>query len=153
MTLLTATLTWLAAHQRRLDEHAELTLRQQLCTDDSEGEVVSDTAISWAETTPDPPWVVEHAVKSRLADLRAARDARTARLVAARQKERTLRSVDRTGAFRNGEAKKPRLGAASTEAGSEDLKDEKFLPEDMEGEKGKQDGVFLSAEVRDLMAR
>ena len=97
--------------------------------------------------------MIERAVKSRLADLRAAQDARTARLVAAKERERTLRSVQRTGAFRNVDAKRPRLAALKSEAGAEHLKDEEFLPEDKEGEKGKQDGVFLSAEVRDLMAK
>ena len=38
LTLLTSTLTWLAAHRRRLDEEAELALRTQLSAEDPDGE-------------------------------------------------------------------------------------------------------------------
>ena len=46
LTLLTATLTWLASHRHRLDEHAELALREQLSTNDSEGKLISRMADS-----------------------------------------------------------------------------------------------------------
>jgi chromosome transmission fidelity protein 1 len=37
LTLLTSTLTWLAAHQRRLNDQAESDLRLQLSKDDTDG--------------------------------------------------------------------------------------------------------------------
>ena len=106
-----------------------------------------------ADGASDPPWVIEHAVKARLAELRSAQDALDARLAIAREKERKLRTANSTGAFKSGESKKPRLGGARVVVADEKAGDDEFLPEDKDIPQGDGDGVYLSSEVRDLMAK
>jgi hypothetical protein len=100
--------------------------------------------------------VVEHAVKAQLADLRAAQEARKARLTAASEKERKLRAVNGYGAFRGpGVVKRPKVDVhVGRQRGEkkDDDGDEEFLPDD-KLEKGEGDGMYLSAEVKELMAR
>jgi hypothetical protein len=98
--------------------------------------------------------VIEHAVKAQLADMRAASEARTIRLEAARARERKARSTT-NGAFRLN-SKRVKLGADTGGAGPSsgiDKGDEQYLPEDKPGEADEGDGVYLSKEVRDLMAK
>ena len=102
----------------------------------------------------DPPWVIEHAVKAQMADMRAASEARTMRLEAARARERKARSTA-SGAFRvNSKRAKVGLGHGGAEVSSAVEKgDDQFLPEDKADEVDDGDGVYLSKEVRDLMAK
>ena len=95
--------------------------------------------------------MIEHAVKAQLSELRAASEARAERLEAARARERKSR-VGAAGAFRTN--KRTKVAAESSSSGSNGLVkgDEEFLPEDKEDE-GDEDGVYLSKEVRDLMAK
>jgi hypothetical protein len=98
--------------------------------------------------------VIEHAVKAQLADMRAASEARGIRLEAARARERKARSTA-NGAFRLN-SKRVKLGADDGGAGPSsgvDKGDDRFLPEDKPGEADEGDGVCLSKEVRDLMAK
>ena len=99
----------------------------------------------------DPAWVIEHAVKAQLSDLRAASEARAERLEAARARERKSR-IGAAGAFRT--SKRTKVVTESSGSGSSGASkgDEEFLPEDKENE-GEGDGVYLSKEVRDLMAK
>ncbi|RSH93859.1 minichromosome maintenance protein 5 [Saitozyma podzolica] len=131
LTLLTATLTWLAANQKRLDIAAEANLRARLSADDPDG---------------------------HLEELRAAQEARKDRLAAAREKERKLRAVNGYGAFKGpGTVKRARASKAVTGDAAEkgdqaDQGDDQFLPEDKE-DNGQDEGMYLSAEVRELMAK
>ena len=99
----------------------------------------------------DPAWVIEHAVKAQLRDLRAASEARAERLEAARARERKLR-VGAAGAFRTNKRTKVALETSGSGSSGTAKGDEEFLPEDKEDE-GDEDGVYLSKEVRDLMAK
>lgn len=63
-----------------------------------------------------------------------------------------MRLVNGQGAVRNGEAKRPKLGSTKVSIDREDG-DEEFLPEDKEDDQKGEDGVYLSAEVRDLMTK
>ena len=97
--------------------------------------------------------MIEHAVKAQLRDLRAASDARAERLETARAKERKSRAGT-TGAFRTKRSKVASGGEASGTGSTEIGKgDEQFLPEDKDKDEGDEDGVYLSKEVRDLMAK
>jgi hypothetical protein len=101
----------------------------------------------------DPSWVIEHAVKAQLADLRAASEARTARLESARAKERKSRMAGTGSAFRlNGKRAKVVKDTEGLKSGSE-RNDDQFLPEDKADTGQGDDGVYLSKEVRDLMAK
>ena len=84
-------------------------------------------------------------------DLRAASEARAERLAAARARERKSRT-GAAGAFRT--SKRTKIVAESSGSGSSGASkgDDEFLPEDKEDE-GEEDGVYLSKEVRDLMAK
>lgn len=94
--------------------------------------------------------MIEHSVKAQMAELRSASTARQERLRLAREKELKTRGHGSMGAFRvNGKRAKITSGgdtSSSTEEG-----DEQFLPDDKEP--GDGDGVYLSSEVRDLMAK
>lgn len=130
LTLLTATLSWLAAHRRRLDTATAADLRAKFLAEDPD----------------DPPWVVEKAVKRHMATLKAADEARTLRLRAARERERKTRQAgNAAGMFR----KKARVAVEemSTKGGGE----EQFLPDD--GARVVSEDTNLSAEVRALMAQ
>ncbi|EJT51272.1 hypothetical protein A1Q1_07550 [Trichosporon asahii var. asahii CBS 2479] len=131
LTLLTSTLSWLSAHQKRLDKATEDDLRRRFKEDD-----------------PD----VEKAVKRHMAELRAASEARVLRLSAARERERRARQASQAGAF-GGPGKRAR--PSSTIAAEKQMKsEEEFLPEDNEQEKAvASDGPALSAEVRALLAQ
>lgn len=94
--------------------------------------------------TPDPPWVIESAVKRHMGELRAAADARGARLAAMREKERRLRRANAAGAFGRKRAR------VATEGGDEDKGEDRFLPDD-DGDAVPADSN-LSAEVMALMA-
>ena len=91
-----------------------------------------------------------------MADIRAASEARTIRLEAARARERKARSTA-SGAFRvNSKRAKVGLddGGAGAGPSSGVIKgDDQFLPEDKPDEVDDGDGVYLSKEVRDLMAK
>ncbi|KAL1410972.1 ATP-dependent DNA helicase chl1 [Vanrija albida] len=128
LTLLTATLSWLGAHGKRLDDAAEASLRARFLAEDPD----------------DPPWVIEHAVKRHMGELRAAAEARAARLAAVRERERRLRRASAAGAFGR---KRARVAA---EGAVEDVGDNRFLPEDPEGAAPPDSN--LSAEVLALMA-
>jgi hypothetical protein len=86
-----------------------------------------------------------------LTDLRAASEARAERLEAARARARKSRT-GAAGAFRTN--KRAKLAAEGSGSGSigTGKGDEEFLPEDQE-DQGDDDGVYLSKEVRDLMAK
>lgn len=153
MTLLTSTLSWLSAHQKRLDKATEDDLRQRFKEDDPDGELPS----AFIELTEsDPDWVVEKAVKRHMTELRAASEARAQRLAAARERERKTRQTSHAGAF-GGPGKRPRPNtatAAATAAEKQLKSEEEFLPEDNEQEKAAEpDGPALSAEVRALLAQ
>jgi hypothetical protein len=96
--------------------------------------------------------VIEHSIKSHLADLQAAEDARQARLAAARERERKINNNGSIGAFRGGEHKRVKLGEGVEKSGNSGKGDEEFLPEDKEGT-GNEEGPYLSKEVRELMAK
>jgi hypothetical protein len=102
--------------------------------------------------------VIEHAIKVHLEELRAAQEARKDRLAAAREKERKLRAVNGYGAFKGpGTVKRARASKAVTGDAAEkgdqaDQGDDQFLPEDKE-DNGQDEGMYLSAEVRELMAK
>ncbi|WVF71908.1 hypothetical protein IAT40_006718 [Kwoniella sp. CBS 6097] len=140
LSLLTSTLTWLSAHTRRQTQSFEDSLRERLRADDPD----------------DPDWVIEHSVKSRLAELRSIQEARNERLVKAREKERKIRQGNINGAFRGlGTVhKKSKVegkngtGSAKGDAKAED----DFLPDDKDEDR-EQDGPYLSKEVRELMSR
>jgi hypothetical protein len=98
--------------------------------------------------------VIEHAVKAQLADLQAASQARTLRLESARAKERKIRISGSGGAFRlNGKRAKVVTDSASGSSSGVERSDDQFLPEDKGDEGDNGDGVYLSKEVRDLMAK
>lgn len=99
----------------------------------------------------DPPWVIEHAVKMQMSHHREAEEARRTRLSVAREKERKIRQKHLNGAFRGGERKRARIGEVAGQEKEDE--DEEFLPEDGVDEQGDGGGVFLSKEVRDLMAK
>lgn len=82
--------------------------------------------------------------------MRAASEARAERLEAARARERKSR-IGTAGAFRT---KRTKVATEVAGSGSSGVVkgDEQFLPEDQEDE-GEEDGVYLSKEVRDLMAK
>lgn len=102
--------------------------------------------------TLDPPWVIEHAIKSQLSAQRAAQAARQERLARAREKERKIRQANVVGAFRNGERKRIKVALEDGKAPESEDGDEAFLPEDKEDDE-KQGGIYLSKEVRELMAK
>lgn len=86
--------------------------------------------------------------------MRAASEARTARLESARAKERKLRASGSSGAFRvNGKRAKVVKDDASGSSSGVERSDDQFLPEDKGNEGDGGDGVYLSMEVRDLMAK
>lgn len=110
----------------------------------------------------DPPWVIEHSLKSQLADMRAASEGRRERLAAARERERKARRVGSgsMGAFRvNG--KRAKIASTSSPLSGNrsdgvDKGDDHFLPNDTAAQAAAEEqgeGVFLSKEVRDLMAK
>ncbi|KAL7424206.1 ATP-dependent DNA helicase chl1 [Cryptotrichosporon argae] len=135
LTLLTATLTWLAAHHRRLLTAVEAGIRERLLAEDPD----------------DPPWVIEHAVRAQLADLRAAEDARRARLAKARERERRVR-LAATGGRKKARAEPADVAAGSGSGdGGGERGDDEFLPDDREERVGGADTVYLSREVRELM--
>jgi hypothetical protein len=90
-------------------------------------------------------------------ELRAGQEDRKSRLDAIREKERKARIAKGMGAFRGPETVYKRVktgkeGKDGKEGKEEEhIGDEAFLPED-KGEK-EEEGVFLSKEVRDLMAK
>lgn len=87
-----------------------------------------------------------------MAELRAASNARKERLRIARERERKARGQGTMGAFRvNGKRAKTTTGNGSEGAGPTEMGDEQFLPDDKEPEEG--DGVYLSSEVKELMAK
>ncbi|KAK4687746.1 chromosome transmission fidelity protein 1, partial [Tremellales sp. Uapishka_1] len=138
LTLLTSTLTWLAAHQKRLETMAKDELRAHLQDEDPD----------------DPPWVVEHAYKTKMHELEAAHQARQARLAAARERDKDIRNSHSAGAFRRaGASKRVKLGQRDVLSITKEQADDEFLPVD-ENEKddGNGEGVYLSAEVQKLMA-
>ncbi|KAK8869549.1 hypothetical protein IAR55_000116 [Kwoniella newhampshirensis] len=140
LSLLTSTLTWLSSHQARLDTAIETSIREQMAADDPD----------------DPPWVIEHAVKARMNELKAGQEARAERLAKARAKERKIRQRGGSGAFRGGGGGVKRLkmgeNGASVDVGTDNEKqDDQFLPEDKE--EAEQEGPYLSKEVRDLMSK
>jgi hypothetical protein len=102
--------------------------------------------------------VIEHAIKGHLEELRAAQGDRKDRLAAAREKERKLRAVNGYGAFKGpGTVKRARaikagMGDGAEQGDQADQGDEQFLPEDKE-DNGQDEGMYLSAEVRELMAK
>lgn len=101
--------------------------------------------------------MIEHAVKAQLRETRSASEARAERLERARARERKSRTGT-AGAFRtNKRTKVASVGEASgSGSGSSGVAkgDEEFLPEDKDKEdEGDEDGVYLSKEVRDLMAK
>ncbi|TXT13605.1 hypothetical protein VHUM_00972 [Vanrija humicola] len=128
LTLLTATLSWLGAHGKRLDDAAEADLRARFIAEDPD----------------DPPWVIESAVKRHMGELRAAAEAREARLAAVREKERRLRRASAAGAFGRKRAR------VSAEAAENDTGEDRFLPDD--GDDAGPADSNLSAEVLALMA-
>ncbi|KAK1925113.1 helicase C-terminal domain-containing protein [Papiliotrema laurentii] len=136
LTLLTSTLTWLQAHEKRLTLQSEEALRAKMVAEDPE----------------DPPWVIKHAIKSQLSAQRAAQAARQERLARAREKERKIRQANVVGAFRNGERKRIKVALEDGKAPESEDGDEAFLPEDKEDDE-KQGGIYLSKEVRELMAK
>lgn len=96
--------------------------------------------------------MIEHAVKAQLAELRTVSEAREARLKAARERERRARGNGSMGAFRiNG--KRAKISSNDAGSASSDQGDEQYLPEDRDGATTDGDGVYLSKEVRDLMAK
>ena len=98
--------------------------------------------------------MIEHALKARLSDLRSAQDAKSARLAAAREKERKSKLVSGSGAFRHGEGKRPRLGVGKKADTVSNKGDEEFLPEDKDVQEGREgEGMYLSKEVQELMAK
>ena len=150
LTLLTSTLTWLAAHERRLDIQTEADLRTRLLAEDPSGRpYLWHYSISLSSV--DPAWVIEHAVKARMADHRAAHQAREARLAAARERERKTRQTGMNSAFRNGERKRTKL--VKQEEMDVENDDDQFLPEDKESDGSGDNGVYLSKDVRELMAK
>ncbi|WVQ77661.1 hypothetical protein IAR50_007349 [Cryptococcus sp. DSM 104548] len=135
LSLLSSTLTWLTQHTHRLDRHTETSLRARL----------------QAEDPDDPAWVIEHAVKSRMAELRRERELREERLGKVREKERRMRIKEGTGAFRGG-GKRVRVGYdKQVEGGEKEVVEQDFLPEDHE--EPEDDGMYLSKEVRELMSK
>ena len=88
-----------------------------------------------------------------MAELRAASTARRERLQIARERERKARGQGTMGAFRvNGKRAKIQGDEGSVSgSGSGEAGDDQFLPDDKEPEEG--DGVYLSSEVRELMAK
>lgn len=92
-------------------------------------------------------------MKSQFADLRAAQEARQARLAAVRAKERKAKLANGSKAFRHPETKNAKRGSTKGPAGSGGLDDDEFLPEDKEDKKDQTDGVHLSKEVQELMAK
>ena len=134
LTLLTATLTWLEAHMKRLDHELEHAMREKMAADEPD----------------DPPWVIEHAVKARLAVLRAEKEEREERLEKAKARERKLRLANANRAFSGG-GKRAKVDTTKGSLGP-DIGDDQFLPEDLEpGDDG--DGSHLTGEVKALMAR
>ncbi|OXG31727.1 chromosome transmission fidelity protein 1 [Cryptococcus neoformans Ze90-1] len=138
LSLLTSTLTWLSQHQARLDTAAEASLRQQFAAEDPD----------------DPPWVIEHAVKVKMNELRAVQLEREERLEKARKKEMRMRREGGVGAFRHGLGcgKRVKTGAEGVgKAKTGETKEDDFLPEDKEEDN--EEGPYLSREVRELMSK
>ncbi|ORX33827.1 hypothetical protein BD324DRAFT_643783 [Kockovaella imperatae] len=136
LTLLTSTLSWLEHNQQRVDKADEDRLRAKLSEDDPD----------------DPAWVIDRAVKRAIADRRAMSDARRERLGRAKERERQLRLAAARGAFKNGQYKRVKIGESSGQEGREGADDSAFLPEDADSAEH-SDGLVLSREVRELMAR
>jgi hypothetical protein len=86
-----------------------------------------------------------------LSELRAASEARAERLEAARARERKSRT-GAAGAFRTNKRTKVAIESSASGSGGLVQGDDEFLPEDKE-DQGDEDGVYLSKEVRDLMAK
>jgi hypothetical protein len=86
-----------------------------------------------------------------LSELRAASEARAERLEAARARERKSRT-GAAGAFRTNKRNKLAIESSASGSGGLVKGDDEFLPEDKE-DQGDEDGVYLSKEVRDLMAK
>ena len=87
-----------------------------------------------------------------MAELRGASTARKERLDKARERERKARGQGSMGAFRvNGKRAKIAQGNEGSNVG--EAGDEQFLPDDMDEGQGDGDGVYLSSEVKDLMAK
>ncbi|ORY29962.1 helicase C-terminal domain-domain-containing protein [Naematelia encephala] len=138
LTLLTATLTWLEAHSKRLTNHAETSLRARMMQDDPD----------------DPPWVLEHAIKAKMTELRAGEEEREERLRKARERERKIKAGSGNGVGTFGKRLKVTNDRGETVQKKGDIgdDDDEFLPDDAE-EKRRDDDVYLSNEVRDLMAK
>jgi hypothetical protein len=85
--------------------------------------------------------------------MRAASEARHARLEAARAKERKARTSAGTAFRINGKRAKVTSESEGGSSSGIDTGDDQFLPEDKAGAENEDDGVFLSKEVRDLMAK
>lgn len=102
----------------------------------------------------DPEWVIEHSVKAQMAELRAASVTRQERLGAARERERKSRGSGSMGAFRvNGKRAKIAVGAEGVSTGLAGDGDDQYLPDDKGDGADEGDGVYLSKEVKDLMAK
>ncbi|KJE05212.1 chromosome transmission fidelity protein 1 [Cryptococcus gattii NT-10] len=132
LSLLTSTLTWLSQHQARLDTAAEASLREQFAADDPD----------------DPPWVIAHAVKARMDELKVVQQEREERLEKARRKEMRMRREGGLGAFKHGPGGGKRIRMGDEEVGkgkTGEIKEDDFLPEDEE--KYNDDGPYLSREV------
>ena len=147
LTLLTSTLTWLAANEKRLNRQSEDVLRVKMLSEDPDGEWKT---VSCQVLMVDPPWVIEHAVKRQMEDQRAVHQARQERLAKAREREKKIRQTGSVGAFKNGERKRVKVGSEEND-GVKDQGDEEFLPEDKVDKRGQ--GIYLSKEVRELMAK
>ncbi|KIR32908.1 chromosome transmission fidelity protein 1 [Cryptococcus deuterogattii MMRL2647] len=138
LSLLTSTLTWLSQHQARLDTDAEASLREQFAADDPD----------------DPPWVIAHAVKARMNELKVVQQEREERLEKARRKEMRMRREGGLGAFKHGPGGGKRIRMGDEEVGkgkTGEIKEDDFLPEDEQ--KYNEDGPYLSREVRELMSK
>lgn len=98
--------------------------------------------------------MIDHAVKIQLSAQHAVSQARRERLALAREKERKIRQQSNSGLFKGkGERKRFKLDSVGDEHGKEG--DDEFLPEDQEGtgEEVKEGEIYLTKEVKELMAK
>jgi chromosome transmission fidelity protein 1 len=141
LTLLTSTLSWLAANAARLITATEADLRAKFRAQDPD----------------EPEWMTDGAVRRHLAALRATADARAERLRRARERERRARERrERENAVASGgfgtarkRARPPDKEVKGKSKAERDL--EALLPDDAVQQS--DDGPNLSAEVRALMAQ
>ncbi|KAJ9115084.1 hypothetical protein QFC22_005412 [Naganishia vaughanmartiniae] len=151
LTLLTSTLTWLKANEKRLQEHSLTEFEKAL------KEVGPD----------DPPWVIEHSLQSHLQDLKAKEFAHLERLARAREKEIQRRRDAKLIGF-GGRTKRQRiLGPEHTSSASATANvghkanpstttddDDQFLPSDIgssHGSRADQEDDNVSDEVKALL--